>query len=84
MSALGYMAKGVKIEGGVKVADELTLRWEEYTDPGGLNIGIRALIHGRGRQKGEKQRERMGGVSLMLLALKVKKWDHEPRTAGDV
>lgn len=35
---LGYMAKGIKVEGGVKVADELTLRlgrvylsrWTQY------------------------------------------------------
>ena len=72
----------MKVADRIKVANQLTLKWEDY--PGLAPYVITRILQG-GRERQKSQNQRNGSMKRpgpMSLALKVEEEGHEPRNAG--
>ena len=76
----------------IQVADRIKVPNQGLSDgkiildfPGGSNIITKFLLSGRGRQKGENERNgTMRRIWQDHAGLKMEKWGHEPKNAGDL
>lgn len=76
----------IQVADGVKVPNQGLSDGKIILDfPGGSNIIIKFLLSGRGRQNAENERNgTMRRIWQDHAGLKMQKWDHEPKNAGDL
>lgn len=78
-----YVAKGIKVADGVKVAERLTLTWRDYAGSTGWDdVSVSVLERGRGRQRRRPRRRDVRRTPPATAGCGDGGTGRGPRTAG--